>query len=230
MKKPQCKRFAFYLFTLNFLTAVLFHGGCGLIAHMGTPTGHEKKVPAEYDLSEHKDQKILILVNQPAWLGTAPNLRYYLTDAINGNLMEKVKLEPEHFVSYSELSEFRSNRSDFSLLSPVEVGRALGADMVLFVMIEDYQLHEIAESGYYKGFLSAQSALLEMVNGEKLWPEFTKSKSIKVGFEVESHGREIAAARLTVALAHCTTRYFYDCPRKKFKISDDRSGIGWKSW
>ena len=229
MKKRQYERFASCLFTFSFLAMLFFHSGC-IVAILGTPSAYEKKIPAEYDLAKHRNQKLLVLVNQPGWLNAQVNLRYYLTTAIHQNLITKVKISPEYLVPYSELSEFRSNKSGFSLLSPVEVGKALDAGMVLFVGIENYQLQKIAETNYYKGFLSARTVLLDTATGGKLWPKSAKSKSIRVGFEVESGGQEAAAKRLASACAHCITRYLYDCLKHKFKIPDDRSGIGWENW
>jgi len=213
------------------VAAVLFYSGCGIVGLMGTPSQYEKKIPAEYDLTKQKDQKILVLVEQPGWLSTQTNLRYYLTKAISEKLMAKakVKVPGEYIISYNELSEFRSNKGDFSLLSPVAVGRALGADIVLLVMIEDYQLNEVAETGYYSGFLGAQTVLFETATGGKLWPESAKGKSIRVGFEAEQE-QEAAVDRLVDACTHCTTRYFYNCPKDKFKVFDDRSNVGWEEW
>ena len=209
------------------LVVVFFYSGCKIVGVVGTPRAHEEKIVAEYDLAEHKDQKILVLVNQPVWLNAQVNLRYYLTKAINKNLTAKVKILPEYIVSYSELSEFRSNQADFLLLSPVEVGEALDANVVLLVEIGSYELNKIAETNYYEGFLSVQSVFLDVATGEKIWPESAKSKSIKVGFDIESRGQEIAVKRLAAASAHCLVRYLYDCPKNEFKITDDRSGIGW---
>ena len=212
------------------LAAVFFYSGCGIVSILGTPSRHEREIAAEYDLTERSDQKILVLVEQPAWLSTQANLRYYLTKAMHENLMAKVEVPSEYIISYNELSEFRSNKGDFSLLSPVAAGRALGADIILSVMLEDYQLSEVAETGYYGGFLGVQTALFETATGGKLWPESAESKSIRVGFEVEEQGREAAVGRLVAACAHCTTRYFYNCPKGKFKIFDDRSNVGWEEW
>jgi hypothetical protein len=209
------------------LVVVFFYSGCGVVGIVGTPRAHEEKVVAEYDLAEHKDQKILVLVNQPVWLNAQVNLRYYLTKAINKNLTAKVKILPEYIVSYSELSKFRSNQADFLLLSPVEVGEALSANVVLLVEIGGYELNKIAGTSYYEGFLGVQSAFLDVATGEKIWPESAKSKIIKVGFDVESGGQEIAVKRLAAASTYCLIRYFYDCPKNEFKIADDRSGIGW---
>ena len=124
----------------------------------------------------------------------------------------------------------RSKARLFSLLSSVEVGEALDADLVLLVVVEDYQLGELPEAGYYRAILNARAVLLDVATGEKLWPKSAKNKSIQVGFEVEQRGKGVAAKRLTAACAHCIVRYLYDCPKNKFKIFDDRSNIAWKSW
>jgi hypothetical protein len=211
------------------LAGVFFYNGCGIVGLLGTPSQYEKKIPAEYDLTKQKGRKVLVLVEQPGWLSAQANLRYYLTEAIRENLIAKVKVPPEYILSYNELSEFRSNKGDFSSLSPAAVGKALGADIVLLVTIEDYQLSEVAESDYYNGFLGAQAALFETATGEKLWPESAEGKSIKVGFEAEQ-GQEAAIDRLVDACAHCTIRYFYNCPKYKFKIFDERSDAGWEEW
>jgi len=230
MEKTQYKHFVFCLFTFTFLGAGLFWGGCGIVALMGTSTNYEKNVPAEFELARHRDLKMLVLVNQPGWLNAGVNLRYYLTEAINKKLIEKIEIPSKYLVAYSQLSRFRSAQHNFSLLSPVEVGRTLGADMVLSVTIADYQLRGMAEANYYKGHLNTETILIDVVTGEKLWPKSAKSKSIKVGFEVERHGQQVAVKRLASACAYCMTRYFYDCPKKKFKIADDKSGVGWESW
>ena len=210
------------------LVVVFFYSGCGVVGIVGTPTSHEKKVVAEYDPAEHKNQKILVLVNQPVWLNAQANLRYYLTKGINKNLTAKVKIPPEYLVSYSELSEFRSNQPDFLLLSPVKVGEALNANTVLLVEIGGYELNRIAETSYYEGFLSIQSVFFDVASKEKIWPEYAKSKIIKVGFDIESRGQEIAVKRLVIASAYCLVRYFYDCPKNEFKIADERrSSISW---
>jgi hypothetical protein len=224
-KKQKMKKIGWF----SVLAAVFFCSGCGIVGLLGTPSQYEKKIPAEYDLAKQKDRKILVLAEQPGWLDVQTNLRYYLTEAIRKSLIAKVKVPSEYIISYNALSEFRANKSDFSSLSPTAVGKALGADIVLLIMVEDYQVGEAAESDYYNGFLGAQTALFETATGEKVWPESAENKSIKVGFEAEQ-GQEAAVDRLVNACAHCTSRYFYNCPKYKFKIFDERSDAGWEEW
>ena len=211
------------------LTAVFFSGGCALIGIMGTPGAYEKKIPAEYNFAKHAKQKTLILVNQPGWINAQVNLRYYLTDAISKNLIGNTTLSADNLVSYDELSDYRSNQPNFSLLTPVEAGKALHADIVLAVTVADYQLTALEDSGYYKAHLYAQAVLLDTVDGAKLWPD-EDSRTVKVGFEAEGYNKEMAVKRLVTSCAHCITRYFYPCYRDNFKITDDISNIDWESW
>ena len=226
----KMKKLVIYIITL---AVVFFHAGCKyapLVAIFGTPSYNEMKIPAEYNLTEHIDKKILVLVSQPAWLGAQVNLPYYLTRAINTDLNVKIKIPGGSLVSYSELAEFRSNQPNFSQFSPKEVGGAFDANMVLLVTVENYELKEMADTKYYMGFLDVRAALIDTATGGRLWPESTPSKSIKVGFEVERRGQEVAVARLAAACSFCLVRSFYDCPKAKYRISEDKSTIAGKEW
>jgi hypothetical protein len=225
LTKSRHKRFAGCVFAV--LISLICHGGCGMVAVVGTPTSHEKKVPAEYDLAGHKHRRILVFVEQPFWAGAEVDLRLYLTEAISKHLAGKVRIPSRNLVAYRQLFDFRSKQTDFSLLPPAKIGAALGADVVLLVMVEDFQLQEVADTGYHKGFLAAQTALIDTATGKKMWPQFVDSKTIKVGFEIGQRSQKFAVVRLVEACAHCIARYLYDCPKDKFKIFDDKSDIGW---
>jgi len=230
MKKLQSESFVCNVFAILLAGGVFFCNGCGLVSMAGTPTRHEKKIPAEYELREQKDKKILILVEQPARLSAVANLRYYLTRDIREYLVKKVRIPKEGLISYEKLVEYRNNEADFSRLSPLEVGRGLQADIVLLVVVEDLQLYDMAETGFLKGFFSSLAVILDTSTGEKVWPKSFESKGIKVGFEFDERNVEVGISRLTAASAHCITRYLYDCPMDKFRIADDRSGEAWENW
>jgi len=205
------------------LTVVFFCSGCGVVGLMGTPSQYDQKITAEYDLAGQKGKKVLILVEQPGWLSTKVNLRYYLTEAVREHLIAHVKVPPKNILSYNELSKFRSDRGDFSSLSPAEVGKALGADIVLLVTIEKYQIGEVAGSGYYNGSLEAQEAVYD-ASGEKVWD----GRSVQVGFDTGERGRDEAVRRLVNTCAYCLTRYLYNCPEYKFKVYEEGGKTGWE--
>ncbi len=216
------------VFVFVFLATVFSCSGCGLVGLFGTPNPDETKIPAEYKLAKSK-QKVLVLVNQPYWLDSKANLRYYLTDAINQNLETIIKIPPNQLISYNDLNEIRSRRGDFSSLSPVDIGKAFDANMVLAVNIENYQLQEFSEAGYCKGRLDVSAALFDTTTGEKIWPNgASRGKTVRVGFDIENRGPEIAVRRLAADSAYCVVRYFYDCPKNKFKIADEEQDLGWE--
>jgi len=206
--------------------------GCGLIARLLTPTGREKKVPAEFELSgkKYKNKKILVLVQQPAWLSSRVNLRSRLTKPLNRELADKLKIDSDLLVCYDELSDFRSSRADFSSLSPVRVASGLNAATVLLIFIDNYKLDPIEATGYFEGFLGVQAELYDVAGDQRLWPKGSGGRRVQVGFEIGPKGTSAAVSRLANSMAHCIVRYLYNCPVDQFRIFDDRTGAVSQKW
>lgn len=221
-----------WLFTVTviFLFSVIFSSGCGLIAMMGSETPSEKEVPAEFKLADKEGQKMLVLVNQPAWIGAPPVLRGELTDMINKKLVENVKLNSSNIIDYKTLSDFRAKRVDFSMMSEAQIGKALGANFILLLVLDGCSMSKLPDTDYYKGLLEGQAVLIDVETDKKLWPQQGGTKVVRVGFEVEVSGAATALRRLAGSMAHCVTRYFYDCPNHRFKTADDKSDVVWESW
>jgi hypothetical protein len=213
------------------LPAVLFYAGCNpaLVGVIGSPTSSETGHLAEYDLSKNKDQKILVFVDQPAYLSAYPNLRFYITDIITKILQDKdkAKVSPSLFINYHALADLRASTPDFYTLSPAQIGEKLGADLVLVITVTDCKIRGLPEAGYFAGSLDAHAELYRVSSGEKLWPTAENSRLVQVGFESERRGRDAAVVRLAAAASHCVARYLYNCPKTGFKISDERTASGW---
>lgn len=209
---------------------MLFWCGCGLFGVIFAPTPREKIIPAEYDLSEKTQSRYLVLVNQPGWLNVKANMRYYLTKHINRELTMRIEIPKENLVSYQQLKEFRSSRPDFSYLSLEQIGSQFKVDFILVVTVSQFELLEMPQENYHRGFMASQCSLYDAKTGAKLWPDSSSGKNIMVGFEIEDKGQKAAIERLSNRTAYCTVRYLYDCPKGNFKISDDRSGENWVGW
>ena len=204
------------------LGMLLCCGGCTrAIGALATPTSYEIKIPAEYDLGKNKPKKMLVLVEQPVWTASEANIRLYLTQAIESHLADKIDIKSDAFVSYQKLADMRNNMADFAMLSPVEVGKALGANMVLYVVIDDFGLYGLSDAGYYRGQLDVRSGLYDVASGQKLWPDAGELKAVSVGIEMQKE-HEKTAQRLANSMAKCIVRYFYDCPKPEFRIADER--------
>jgi len=209
--------------------SVLSITGCapGIVSVLGTPTSSEMKVPAEYEIGKENDKKILTLVEQPWFLRANPNLRYIMTVCINKILEDRAKIKQEMLVSYDALADLRSGTPDFSMLTPDQVGSNLGADYVLVVTINNYQLDDKNEPGFFTGRLEAHARLFSVSPAGKLWPAMETARTVKVGFDSVRISADSATLRLAGGTAHCVTRYLYKCPKNQFKSADEESEIGW---
>jgi len=222
-------KFTIAAFLVPYFT--LLYSGCNFAGRLASPTAHEMKVPAEYDLTKDTDQKILVLVNQPAWVNAGTNLRYYITEAVNYSLTEKVNIKPENLVDYEQLSQVRTEKPDLFMRGAAEIGQGMNVDKVLLIVVEDFQLYQAAGPGYYKGSLNAQAFLFDCGTGRRIWPTRPQlSKPVRVGFEVGKGDAEAVVKRLAASLASCTTRYFYNCRKDSFKIADERTETAWDKW
>ncbi|MHC4265927.1 MAG: hypothetical protein ACYSUK_08350 [Planctomycetota bacterium] len=226
-RKTSCKQFVIFLFCI---IAGLFQCGCGMVSVMGTPTRYEREVPAEYRLADLQEKKILVFVKQSYWLDAKVNLRVHLTDAIHEQLIKKAEITPDKFIGYDKLSNYRSGKASFSLMKPSEVGKALNADVVLFVNIIEAKLENMSDTDIYTGSLNAHAFVIDTASGVNLWPQQSSGRRIKVGYEMEEKGLNSAISRLSVSTAHCITRYLYDCKVAYFKIKDDRSDPDLQYW
>ncbi len=222
MKKHNIK---FFAVVMPVSLLLIFCIGCGIL----TPSAHETKIPAEFKLAEYKGRKTLVLVKQPAWLGAPIILRRELTERINNYLVEKVKLGPNDIIDYEQLSDFRAKRVNYNMMTEAQIGGALSADLVLIVVLDGFSMAKLPDVDYYNGELGCQVILLDVESGKKLWPQET-AKLIRVGFDFEVRGQELALSRLANAAAYCMTRYLYDCRKNRFKVAEDRSGDQWQQW
>jgi hypothetical protein len=205
-------------------------GGCArAIAALATPTQWEIKVPAEYNLSDNKPEKLLVLVEQPAWATSEANMRVYLTQALEALLEEKIGIRAKAFVPYQELADVRNSRPDFAMLSPPQAGRTLGAQMVLYVVIDNFGLYGLSDAGYYKGRLDTRSGLYDVASQQMLWPQSDQLKISSVSFEAQK-GLDEAGKRLAGATSRCIVRNFYDCPKKEYKVGDENINEDAKGW
>jgi len=205
-----------------FLTLVLLALTTGCIS-----SDWEKPIVAEYDLSKETDKKVIVFVEQSTSLNAQDNLQYYITRALGYQFVNNVGFEPKMIIPYADLADYRNKLTGGSMHSPLSIAEGMEADLAVFVKVGGYHLYEMAETGYYKGYLQAQVLLVDVETKEKLWPNDARSKNLKVAVDIEGRGREAAVKRLTGALAHCSARYLYDCLKKKFRIEEDRSALKW---
>jgi hypothetical protein len=218
---------------ISCLTIILFQG-CGLIGILGTESSYEKKVPAEVKLIKDKksdnNRKLLVLVKQPSWLNAPPLLGQLLTEQIQLRLVANAALKFSNLISEESLSKFRGSTPNFYSMTTLEIGKAMNADWVLVVELTSYRLFNISDTEYFGGGLAGKAFVIDTADTRQLWPDKLGGEQIEIAFDVEKRGNKAALARLAAAYSHCVTRYFYDCPRRRFKIADEKTVSEIKQW
>ena len=205
-----------------FLIFVGLSVGCNVTGLVMSESYHEKRVPAEFDLKKQTGAKVLIFVEKPIAVTGEYDLEAKIGSAIEALLVAKARLKKENLVIYGMDWNMDAEGGSFSQFSAPEIGKASGADMVLYVRIEDYKLYEMGGFGYYGGLLVTRSVLYDVVSGGRLWPKGENERIVRVGFKLETDGRDRAYNRLISGVSHCITRSFYNCPRGKYKSNDEQ--------
>ncbi len=200
----------------------LFCSGCNVFGLLVSETIHEERSKAQFRLAEYGKEGVLLFVDSLKRTNVAYGFQEELEGSIEHYLVKKARLKRKNILDWDALSELRSSRPDFDRMSPVKVGEALGVGKVLYVRIENYSLYNIDGRDYYEGFLVTRSVLFDVGTGAVVWPDTRAGKVIRVKVDLETKGREATVARLTTATAHCITRFFYNCPRDRFRISEEQ--------
>ncbi len=202
--------------------AVVLSGGCNVVGFMGSPTSHERKVPAEYKLQRTRSM-ILVFVDEARSSSVGFHVRGMLDKAVAAYLVKKVRIENNNIVTPADYTS--SSIAAYAGLSPAQIGQKAGADLVLYVRIDKYELNEMDRRGYYDGAMITRSVIVDVDSAKVLWPASKEARLNRIKVELETGGREAALSRLMLGTAHCITRYFYDCRRNRFRWGDERKEL-----
>ncbi|MBN1457397.1 MAG: hypothetical protein JW912_06070 [Sedimentisphaerales bacterium] len=206
---------------LLFSNIILGGIGCRAIGVISSPTIHEQKIPAEYKLAPEAKKGVLVFVDAAQGVARSREVIPDLTEVVKELLIKRVKVNKKYITSDKKLESLRARQDNLAILSPVQIGKESGSGMVLYILIEDYDLTMIDKRGYYAGSMVTRSVLFDVESGDVVWPADKQGKRTIAKFALETKGKEIAKDRLGMTVAHCVTRYLYDCPKPKFKASDE---------
>lgn len=195
--------------------AVFVLGGCNIVGFLASPGPFEKKIPAQYDLQDQQDRKILLLVECPRSSGVDYDVKKDLVTGFEGYLLTQMHIDPENVIlAPSALDKTASQ-------DPVEMARELGAGYVLLVQVDTYQLAPLNNSKYFTGRMISRAILMDADLKTTVWPKEQSGKVVHITVHLETEGRDVALSRLVSGTTHCVLRYLYPCEKLKYKISDE---------
>lgn len=210
-----------------FLIAALFVSltsiGCkNLIGVIASPTNYEKKIPAEYNLpKEAKNRSILVVVDRAPASGPNKKVMPLLAGMVEKFLIKKAKIKEKYVLPYEEVDPLGSISGEVLAADPVKIGSDAGTELVLYILIEDYEMRLIDKRGYFTGRLATRSMLFDVASGAILWTADGDGKRVVAKVNLETQGRDRAIERLNMTTSHCITRHLYDCSKRLFKTADE---------
>ena len=176
------------------------------------------KIQPTYNLTAHQDRKIYIWVEAPRSAAADPDAAEALGRAIRNYLLTRVKVNPQNII----WEQAEPNASRHVIQSPQAVALQTGAELVLFVRIEDYELLPMHIRNYHSGRMLTRTVLLDAVTGQTLWPEVQQGKMHDIVIELGQGDRAETLSRLTDGSAHCILRNLYPVAKMHYRHSDER--------
>jgi len=142
--------------------------GCAIPAFLAAQWGPEEKIAAKFEPPAGKT--VLVLVEDLAKPINYEPVKAQLTEMLNRQLVDhKVAART---IPFTRIGELATRSPDaYNNLSVSELGARLGADIVLYVNIEDFGLRDPAASDeLWKGRLETSVRLVDVTEG-RLWPK-----------------------------------------------------------
>ncbi len=208
------------LFITIAMAGLALGSGCKAIGFFASPSYHEMKIPAEFDLKEHQAGGVMVLVEPSRGSYTGSALRTDLKTKIEHFLIKKARIKSKYIIAETTDPAALTQEAGSIPLGPREIAGREGAALVLYVRVEDYSLYGLEKQGYYSGSLAARSLLIDVDSGDIIWPKQPEGRITRAKVQVETKGRDAVHSRLTTAIAHGLSRYLYDCPKPNYKMND----------
>ncbi len=145
--------------------AAISQSGCAVFAWTVAQFAPPQKVKALY--TPPKDKKILVFVDDVHSQVTYQPVKAELTDRLNAKLTDR-KIAGST-IPYRNLAHLAVTGEGFDAMRVVEVGRHLGADLVLYVHIDKFSLRDDEQGPLWRGRLGATIRMVDVEKG-RLWP------------------------------------------------------------
>ncbi len=155
-------------------TMLFASSGCNIAAPIAYAIHGPEKVMPVYTLD--KDASTVIFVDDPSSKIALRRLRYSIADAATKTLLEKRVLtdmiEPRGILAAAS-KERHSQR-----MSITELGKSVGADIVIYAVVTEFTL--FPEAGSYTPTATLRLKIIDVAEGKRVWPDNEFGSQFKV--------------------------------------------------
>ena len=206
-----------------FITLSMMPAGCGAVAWVATLFPPPKIAP-KYKLP--KGKTVAVIVDDPNHLVKFSPVKFELAKQLNKQFV-KHKIARDT-IPNDNIMKLIASTPDFKRLSNAEIGKKLGADIVLNVQIKRFQLKDADYSQIWQGKLKATVRVVDVKEG-RLWPnDSVGGYETKVVETPRMEGNpspqfEVKMAKaMAVDMADVIAKYFYKHPGRPHDALPDK--------
>ena len=184
-------------------------GGCNVAGYVSQGLIPPSDIPALYNPA---DRLTLVLVDDPG--RKMPTIA--LADQVAGRVGQVLVAQKVigRFVPTTVITELRDSETDFDRWAIDRVGRRIGAEQVIYVLLQDFQLTESGQ--IYRPVASVRVKVLDVASGSRMFPADNRHgyalTTVQEYEDLEAGGRgteAVVARRLAEQLAEDIAKVFY---------------------
>lgn len=203
-------------------TAILL-SGCNIVGFFLNPTEFETNVPPQYDIRQHKKEKIYLVVHATQGSRSDVDLPGKVSSSVADRLSKQAKIPQEQIIEEATVPAYAMTRNDY--VKAEERAKEAGADLMLYIEVSEYHLFNMHNKDYFTGHLVTRSMLKDLETDETLWPQDASGRRVEATVELETGGRDVALGRLTAATAHCVVRELVLTTKAGYRCADEHQTV-----
>ncbi len=184
------------LYLLLLASVMLLPVGCQLPFAILAKLFPEEKVQPRFVLPS--DRTILVFPDDIKCPLVYPPAKRTLAEKVD-KLLIAHSLAAET-IPYDKLIDLRNAEPKFNLMSIPRIGRRLGADLVIYVSIEEFSLKDNPVDALWRGKLVARVKVVDVLKG-RIWPDESAGFPISIAEPMTENTSETYGSQLARKLA-----------------------------
>jgi hypothetical protein len=202
-----------------FLVQLFLCQGCNIFGFLATPGPFENVVKPSCDLKSMLKQKTLFVwVESLPGSGADAGVAEQLNQAILTQLSKKAGISEKSLLTQHTAVYDPSQ-------TPAALGRQAGAELVLYIRLEDFEVIKLHGNKIYSGQMRARAVLIDSQTEKIVCPMDAEGLVADVAMDLSTEGRENLVMTLNAAAAHCIVRHFYTCTKNEYRVNEERSTL-----
>jgi len=191
--------------------------GCAVAAYLNAMLTPPETIDAKFEIPKHKT--ILVLVDDPAYRINYAPVKIQLSKKLSKELTDhNIAMET---IPYSKLQKFAAARHrDYNHLSNSEIGKALGADLVLNIQVTNFSLKDSPNSPIWTGRFTTQVKIIDVEEG-RLWPDDSHEGRVTATAKPDKH--EMVEKGQTIKIANELAKEMAETIAKLFYAHEGKS-------